>query len=211
MEIKDKIKSQRIKQNLTLEEVAKRVGVTKATVQRWESGLIANMKRDKIILLAQALATTPAYILDIEEDKMQELPKLSTILPIKKQKIPLLGAIACGKPIMANEDRESYVEIGTEIHADFCLKAQGDSMVGARIEDGDIVFIRQQPVVENGEIAAVLIGDTATLKRVYYDEVNKNLILNAENPKYPPMVYNHENLDKVKILGKAIAFQSDIK
>lgn len=211
MEIKDKIKSQRIKQNLTLEEVANRVGVTKATVQRWESGLIANMKRDKIILLAQALATTPAYILGIEEDKMQELPKLSTILPIKKQKIPLLGAIACGQPIMANEDRESYVEVGTEIQADFCLKAQGDSMIGARIEDGDIVFIKQQPMVENGEIAAVLIGDTATLKRVYYDELNKNLILNAENPRYPPMVFNNENLDKVKILGKAIAFQSDIK
>lgn len=74
-------------------------------------------------------------------------------------KFPLLGNIACGEPIFANEERELYVEAGANIQADFCLRAKGDSMIGARIYDGDIVFIKQQPMVEDGEIAAVLIED----------------------------------------------------
>ena len=132
------------------------------------------------------------------------------ILPIKTQKIPLLGEIACGNPIFASEERESYVEVGTDIKADFCLKARGDSMINARIMDGDIVFIRQQNIVNNGEIAAVIIDDSATLKRVFYNRGEQKLVLNAENPKYPPLVYVGEELEKVNILGKAIAFQSDI-
>ncbi len=123
----------------------------------------------------------------------------------------MLGKVACGEPIYADEDRESYVMAGTDINADFCLTAQGDSMVGARILDGDIVFCRQQDIVENGEIAAVLIGDEATLKRVYYYPENKMLVLRAENPKYKEFVYKNEELDEIRILGKAIAFQSDVR
>lgn len=132
------------------------------------------------------------------------------IFPIEKKSFPMLGEIACGKPIFANEDRESYVLAGTDIQADFCLKAKGDSMKNARILDGDIVFIRQQDMVENGEIAAVVIGDEATLKRVYYYAEKALMILKAENPKYEDMIYTNEELDEVHILGKAVAFQSDV-
>ena len=119
--------------------------------------------------------------------------------------------MACGKPITANEEKELYVEAGAEIEADFCLRAKGDSMIRARIYDGDIVFIRKQSMVDNGEIAAVVIDDEATLKRVnYYPEKNL-LILKAENPDYEDLVYTGEQLDHIIILGKAVAFQSDVR
>ena len=97
------------------------------------------------------------------------------------------------------------------IDADFYLIMKGESMINARIMDGDIVFIRQQPEVENGEIAAVAIDDEATLKRFYRDEETGTITLVAENPAYAPMVFTAENQKNVYILGKAIAFQSDVR
>lgn len=135
----------------------------------------------------------------------------SNIAQITTTKIPLLGRIACGKPIYAAEERESYVQVGTDIAADFCLIAQGDSMINARIMDGDVVFCRSQSAVYNGEIAAVIIGDEATLKRVYYYPEKQKLVLQAENPKYEPLVLVGEELADVHIIGKAVAFHSDIR
>lgn len=105
----------------------------------------------------------------------------------------------------------SYVDAGTDVKADFCLKAKGDSMINARIMDGDVVFIRRQPVVENGEIAAVAIDDEATLKRFYRDGNTGTITLVSENPAYAPMVFTKESQKNVCILGKAIAFQSYVK
>ena len=132
----------------------------------------------------------------------------SNVYPITTKKIPLLGEIACGKPIFCNRDFESYVEAGSDLRADFAVRARGDSMINARIHDGDIVFIREQPIVENGEIAAVCIDDEATLKRVYIS--GKTVTLVAENPAYEPIVYQLDETLNIRILGKAIAFQSDL-
>ena len=122
--------------------------------------------------------------------------------------VPLLGTIACGEPILAAENIEDNVEVPEHIHADFALRCKGDSMINARIHDGDIVYIRQQPAVNNGEIAAVLIGDEATLKRVYvYDD---HVVLQPENPAYEPLVYFGETMSTVRILGKAVGFTSII-
>lgn len=123
----------------------------------------------------------------------------------------MLGTIACGEPIFTDEDRESYVMVGTEIRADFCLKCQGDSMINARIHDGDIVFIRKQDIVDNGEIAAVIIDDEATLKRFYYYKEQNMVILRPENSKYKDIILTGEQLERVKVLGKAVAFQSDVE
>ena len=136
---------------------------------------------------------------------------VDNLFRIETKKFPLLGNIACGEPIMANEEVDLYVEAGANIQADFCLKAKGDSMIGARIYDGDIVFIRKQPMVEDGEIAAVIIDDEATLKRIYYDQEAGVLQLFAENPQYKTMRFSGEELDHIRIIGKAVAFQSDIK
>lgn len=110
-----------------------------------------------------------------------------------------------------SEERENYVMSGTDIKADFCLIAKGDSMINARIMDGDIVFIRKQPTVENGEIAAVAIDDEATLKRFYRDENTGTITLVAENPAYAPITFTRDSLENVYILGKAVAFQSNVK
>lgn len=120
--------------------------------------------------------------------------------------VPLLGTIACGEPILATENIEDNVEVPEHIHADFALRCKGDSMINARIHDGDIVYIRQQPTVNNGEIAAVLIGDEATLKRVYVYE--DHVVLQPENPAYEPLVYFKDAMQAVRILGKAVGFTS---
>lgn len=214
MNMGEKIRDLRIKKGLTLEELGDKVGVGKSTVRKWENGMIANMRRDKISKIADALNVSPAYLMGWEDETTNStIPynKFDNILPIKTHKVPLLGEIACGEPIFCVEDRESYVSCGTDIRADFCLKAKGDSMINARILDGDIVFIKNQQMVENGEIAAVVIDDEALLKRVYYDRKNNMLQLVSENPAYPPKVFTGETLDHIRILGKAIAFQSDVK
>ncbi|MBQ7307140.1 MAG: repressor LexA [Clostridia bacterium] len=151
------------------------------------------------------------YLLGRETINNEEIINIEGIKPISTIKIPLLGKIACGKPIFAEEDKESYVLAGTNIQADFCLIASGDSMINARILNGDIVFIRKQEMVTNGEIAAVLIGNEVTLKRIFYYPEKSKLVLQAENPLYEPLVYINEELNEIKILGKAVAFQSDVK
>lgn len=199
------IKELRVQKGMTQEELGTLIGVRKAAVQKWESGLVQNLKRNTIMQLAEIFDVNPISFIDDDSD----LSKYG-VMPIVRKRIPLLGSIACGEPIYASEDRESYVEIGAEINADFCLRAKGDSMIGARIQDGDIVFIRRQSIVDNGDIAAVIIDDSATLKRVYYYPEKGKLILSPENPKYEPLVYVGEELNEVKILGKAVAFESDL-
>ena len=125
------------------------------------------------------------------------------------RKIPLLGTIACGEPILATENIEDYVAIPKELPGDFALTCKGDSMINARIFDGDIVYIRQQNTIENGEIAAVLIDGEATLKRVrLFDD---HISLEPENPLYKPLVYWGEEMNLVRILGKAVAFTSAVR
>lgn len=146
----------------------------------------------------------------MEREVVPEPPQSPDILPLPKTKrIPLLGTIACGEPILAEENLEGYVEAADEVEANFALRCRGDSMINARILDGDLVYIREQPDVENGEIAAVLIGDEATLKRVY--KYPGQVVLQPENPQYPPLVYSGEQLQDFRILGKAVAFLSRVK
>ena len=205
-----KIRDLRAKHGLTLEQVAQQVGVGRSTVRKWETGMIANMRRDKIEKLAAALHTSPGYLMgwDDEDGLVSSLPANISPLPAM-QKIPLIGAIACGAPIMAEEHIEDYVDLPAHIRADFSLTCKGDSMINARIFDGDIVYIRQQETVENGEIAAVLIGTEATLKRVrLFDD---HIVLEPENPMYKPLVYWNEDMNTVRILGKAVAFTGAIR
>lgn len=220
MTIGERIRAARKKKGLTQEELASRLGYkSKSSVAHIENG--RDIPRSMVVRLAELLDTTPAYIMgwenganpdaassadDEELDKLME--QYDNIRPVHLKRFPLLGEIACGKPIFADEDRESYVMADMDIRADFCLRAKGDSMTGARINDGDIVFIREMPIVDNGEIAAVIIEDDATLKRVYYDQDNGILQLIAENPKYKPLVYQGEELNQIKILGKAVYFMS---
>lgn len=207
--IKDIIRNRRKELGLTLLDVAKSCNVSEATVSRWESGDIGDMKRSRILSLSKVLKIPTSVIIgDYEEEKINTY---NNLYKLSKQSIPMLGSIACGVPIYADEERESYVMCGTDIKADFCLRCQGDSMINARINDGDIVFIRKQDAVNNGEIAAVIIEDEATLKRFFYYREQGMVILRAEKPKYKDIVITGDELNNITVIGKAIAFQSDVE
>ncbi len=160
--------------------------------------------QDKLVLLAKALHVSEPWLMgyDVPEATNNILP-----LPETK-KLPLLGAIACGEPILAEENIENYVDVDKDVEAEFALRCKGDSMIDARINSGDIVYIHQQPDVENGEIAAVLIGNEATLKRVYKYPEKQMIVLKPANPNYEDLIYIGEEAQNVRIMGKAVAFFS---
>lgn len=142
----------------------------------------------------------------------ENYPLPDNIIPMPRMNtVPLLGVIACGDPILAEENLTGEVSVPEHVTADFALRCQGDSMINARIHDGDIVYIRQQDSVDNGQIAAVLIGDEATLKRVNFNPATRTLILSPANDAYAPFVFVGEELDRVRILGRAVAFTSAVR
>ena len=201
--------------NMIPQELANASGVSKASISQYLNGS-HSPSNISIGKMAKILNVNPVWLMGFDVPMIEQVsfsPAISNIFPIELKKFPVLGEIACGIPKYANEERESYIMAGTDIKADFCLKASGDSMIGARIKDGDIVFIRKQDIVENGEIAAVIVNDEneATLKRFFYYQEKALLILKAENPKYEDLIFTKDELDKVHVLGKAIAFQSDIE
>lgn len=219
MDTGEKIKALRLQRNMTLEELGKRVGVGKSTVRKWETGAIANMGRDKIEKLSEVFGVSPTYLITkspegsaIPRDFIQlfaEKPASNVIPMPVTHSVPLVGTIACGTPILAEQNIEGDVSAPEHVHADFALRCQGDSMINARIFDGDIVYIRQQETVDDGEIAAVLINDEATLKRVHlFDD---HVVLEPENPQYRPLVYWGIDMNAVRILGKAVAFTSVVR
>ncbi len=203
----NKLRELRKEKRITLDELAAMIGTSKQTIHRYENGVITNIPPEKVERLAAALGTTPSELMGWEESAK---PMYKGILPLTTKKLPMLGRIACGVPIYAEEEHESYVAVGGNLNADFCLRAAGDSMTGARIFDGDTVFIRSQEAVDNGEIAAVIINDEATLKRVYFYPEEGKLILSPENPRYAPLVFVGSELENIKIIGKAVAFQSAV-
>lgn len=202
----DRIKSRRTELGLTVEELAHKMGYKdKSSISKIENGK-ADIPQSKIAAFADALQTTPAYLMGWEE---QPEPKKPTIPPgfepmPKMKKIPLIGAIACGEPITAEQNIEKMVDVPENIQCDFSLTCHGDSMVDAGIHDKDVVYIRIQPEVENGEIAAVRIDGEATLKRVYYNP--GTLTLMPANPAYAPMIYTGPQLEEVHIEGKAVGW-----
>ena len=198
------------KSGYTQTELCEKTGINKGALSSYLSGRYFP-KQQALDKLSEALKVPIFWLMGYEStDEKASLDNITDIYPVELKKFPLLGEISCGEPRFANEDRESYVEASTGIKADFCLKAKGDSMINARIQDGDIVFIREQPSVYNGEVAAVVIEDEATLKRVYYYPEKDLFILKAENPKYDDLVFSKSELNNIRILGKAIAFQSDV-
>lgn len=205
MDVKGIIKKRRIEMQLTLKDVAEKVGVNEGTVSRWESGEIENMRRDKIVALAKALNISPAIIMGWGES----IPPYPNIHPVTTRRFPVLGSVSCGEPKLMDEEIDVSVDASEEIKADFALRAKGDSMIGARINDGDLVFVRKQDIVENGEIAVVAIDDEATLKRFYkYGDL---IVLRAENPAYRDQEYTPEQAREIRVLGKAVSFQSVVK
>ena len=197
-----------------LEKLAEVLDVTPAYLMGWEESNITECPDDENpweVELREAFDT-----LDIDSQiyvtkQVQAFSKIQGAFPIKKKKLPLLGNVACGEPIFAEQSFDAYVSVGSDVEADFCLRAKGDSMINARIFDGDILFVKSQPMVEDGEIAVVLVEDEATVKRVYYDRENNTITLVPENPTYKVMRFMGEQLNQIRILGKVIAGQYDVR
>lgn len=210
IKMKDKIKTLRKSLGYSQEELAKIINVHQTAVSQWEQGR-TTPDIETIKKLASLFNVSVDYLLDRSNAPANPIDPFTfaNIQPIKKHRIPLLGEIACGEPIFADEDFEGLIE--SDIGADFALRCNGDSMTGARIMDGDIVLIKKQDMVENGQIAAVIIENEATLKRVMYFKEKNTLILKPENPRYEDLIYTNDELNQIRILGKAVAFYSKVR
>lgn len=218
--------------DLSYGELAKLTGIPKSALQRYATGETVKIPLDRIEAIAKATNVKASQLLGWNREPIsgmddwviehypdfkpgtnylsdcEFIPSHPDILPVTTRRIPLLGTIACGEPIMAESDLDTFAVVGSAIECDFALRCKGDSMIGARIFDGDLVFIRKQDYVDDGAIAAVLLDDDATLKRVYH-LADGRVELRAENPTFKSIIIGGDNETRTcRILGKAVAFQS---
>lgn len=192
------------KNDVDRNELSKHLNIAYTTLSDW-----INAKKypriDNIEILANYFNIDKSDLIEspgikIRED-MKPLLKYTLRQVSHKTAVPLIGTIAAGTPILAEQNIERYFDIDTSIHCDFCLRIQGDSMIDVGIHNDDIVFIRQQPTLEVGEIGAIQIGDEATLKRFY--KTNDSIILQPANADYLPQIYTSDS--EIRILGKLVA------
>ena len=211
------LKNLREEINLSQQELADRLNVTRQTVSNYETNKrLPNKEMFEIIADFFNVDMDYLYGMSDVKNKYQSLINNSNIdlasipgiiLPVKMKKIPILGTIACGEPIFAEENYEGYFMLDTNLPvADFVLRAKGDSMIDADIYEGDLVFFRRKSDVDNGSIAAVIIEDEATLKKIYKNE--SNLILQPCNSNYAPIVLSEDDHKSIRILGEMIGVYS---
>ena len=189
--------------NIKAAELSRLTGISKPRLSQYKNGVYVP-KADAICAMARALGVSEAYLLgttDIPEARSGGKYKV----------LPVIGKIVFGNPVFASEEDGGAVYTDADTDADFCLIAKGDSMKDARINNGDTVFVKKADSVNNGEIAAIIIGDEATLKRVYFYPESAKLMLISENSNYEPMVFSGAELEKIRIIGKAVAFKSEIR
>lgn len=188
--------------NDTTYSLAEYLHLSPSAISRYTTGDIAP-KIPTVQAIAGKYGIRPSWLMGIEgESKYPEAEE-------KAKRIPIVGTIAAGLPLLAQENIEGFEYVPDNLDVDFCLRVKGDSMMNARILDGDLVFIRKQQEVENGEIAAILVGQDATLKRFY--QTNGMVILRSENPNYPEMIYTKKDMKEVSILGKAVRYISEVR
>lgn len=202
-DISERILSLIEEKDISYGELSKITKIPKSALQRYATGETEKIPIPRVEAIAKALSVSAAYIMGWQDTL---IPDGFEPLPIMIKR-PRLGVISCGDPVLTEENFEGYDDVPEHIVCDFTLKCEGDSMTGARINDGDIVYIKQQPMVESGQIAAVLIdGCEKLLKRVYI--TGESIVLQAENPAYVPLVFNKEEMNRVSIIGRAVGFTS---
>ena len=210
----NRMKELREAKGITMKEAAALLQLPYTTYVNYEKSA-REPNSETLKKIAEFYQTSIDYLLcrsdsrNYEADIRPNYSHIKNVFPMPEmKKLPLVGGIACGTPILAEQNIEDEIEIPNHIQADFVLRCNGDSMIGAWIKDGDYVCIRIQSDVDDGQIAAVLIDDCATLKRVYHQK--NGITLMAENPNYPPMVFIGEECEDIRIMGKAVACISEI-
>lgn len=196
----------------TCRELSDKLGISRSTVWAYQKGT-RMPKVHALNQIAGVYGVDPLWLMGADVPKFAQ-PAAAAIPPQGEPnfhlvRVPRMGAIACGQPILAEQNVECCDLVPDWAHCDFTLVCRGDSMIGARIYDGDVVCIHSQPQVENGEIAAVLIDDEATLKRVQI--YSDHIVLEPENPNYRPLVYWDRDMENVRILGLATYFISAVR
>lgn len=206
MNIQNLIKNRRKELGLTLLDIANACGVSEATVSRWESGDIVNMKRSRIAQLANVLKISPSMLIHDDYDVQTDLN------PIIKPKVPVLGVVPCGEPIEAIEDIIEWIDVvPSQAKNHFGLIAKGDSMAPF-ILDGDILVVKHSPVVDSGKIAIVKVnGDEATCKRLVINGSGLTLVPN--NPMYQTLTFGPAEIaDKpVTVIGEVVEIRRRFK
>ncbi len=203
-DFKSRLAAAMAEKNIKAAELSRRTGISKPRLSQYKNGVYVP-KADAICAIARALGVSEAYLMGNSDSLNANIVSSSGF-----KALPVVGEIACGAPIFANEEDGGLVYTDADTDADFCLIAKGDSMKDARIYNGDTVFIKRMDSVNNGDIAAIIINDEATLKRVYYYPESSKLMLIPENSSYEPMVFSGDELEKIHIIGKAVAFKSNI-
>lgn len=192
--------------HMTAAELSRKLNINEGTISQYKKGMY-EPKQKRTEAIANALNVSISWLMggdvpiDVEVGN-RTLP--SNLIPLKKiMRVPIVGRIACGEPILAEQNFEGSTLLPEGVNADFALKCQGDSMIDANIQDGDLVFIKETPEVENGEIAAVVIGEEATLKKFY--QQGSTITLLPANSNFDPLVYQKEEINDIRICGKAVA------
>lgn len=208
----NRLKQLRKELNKSMADVARDLNIPYTTYVNYEKEA-REPNSETLIALADYFHCSVDFLICRSDERINtnkiDISNIKNIEPLPKmKKVPLLGTIACGEPILAEENIEDYINMPEDTKGTFALRCKGDSMINARIFDGDIVYIREQPDVENGEIAAVLIDNEATLKRVYKYE--NRIELRPENPTFKVLNYENEELNNIRIIGKAVGFYSRV-
>lgn len=216
----ERIKKLRLQRGMSQEELAKLLGYShKSAINKIELN-INGVPSSKIVKLSKIFGVSISYLMCDDDSRPApdedaiDLSKLKNVRRINPRRFPLLGKIACGQPILAVEEHDSYVTADRDIDADFCVVAKGDSMRQSRICDGDTVFIKQMQAVGDirnvaaAGVVAIIINDEVTLKRVYYNKDNDTLILADDNSKRPPILLTGSEIDNLNCIGRAVCFMS---
>lgn len=192
------------KRQMTYGDLATKTGIAKSAIQRYATGETKKIPLPRLEALADALGVSAAYLMGWDEPSPASRPLPAGLLPVVKRRIPIIGHVAAGVPIMAEREYEEYEDDTYGISCDYVLRVEGDSME-PRVLDGDVVYVCQQPDVDDGQIAVVGVDDSVTLKVVYH--LPNGLQLVSLNPKYKPMIYNQENTDYLAVIGLAVAYK----
>lgn len=197
---------------MSYSDLSKHTGIPKSALQRYATGETPKIPLDRLELIAGALGVSAAYLMGWENRDETKRSAIDAHIAAHPElfrpamrKVPLIGGVACGEPIYSPNLDTEFVLVNEDLDVDFAMVCKGDSMTGAGISDGDVVYIRKQEMVDNGQIAAVIIGEEVTLKRVYYYRDKNKLVLQPENPQYEPLIYTDDELAEIRILGRAVA------
>ena len=209
METHEVIKQLREQRGMSQDALAEKVGYKdRSSIAKVEAGLV-DLSQSKIAAFAKALGVSPAILIGVGEDPVlgskDDLP--SNLIPARFRQAPLIGEIACGTPILAEQNIIDYIDVPEHIQCDFALKCRGNSMIDLGVKDGDVVYIRSQPEVQNGQVAAVIVDSAeseATLKKFFrYDN---HVMLIPANSEEAPFAFYGEEMSRVHVQGLAVGF-----